>query len=72
MTGNPNADQSKWTGKDKPKNSTVSTFADDMADKKTGHGCPLKDGKHPLWKCEKFLKMTCQARYEKTKELKLC
>ena len=32
----------------------------------------MKDGKHPLWKCEKFLKMTCQARYEKAQELKLC
>ena len=72
MTGNPNADKPKWTGKDKPKNSTFSTFADDSADKKTGHDCPLKDGKHPLWKCEKFLKVTCQARYEKAKELKLC
>ena len=72
MTGNPNADKPKWTGKDKPKNSTFSTFADDSADKKTSQDCPLKDGKHPLWKCEKILKMTCQARYEKAKELKLC
>ena len=72
MTGNPNTDKSKWASKDKPKNPTFSTFADDSADKKTGHDCPLKDGKHPLWKCEKFLKMTCQARYEKVKELKLC
>ena len=72
MTGNPNADKSKWASKDKPTNSTFSTFADDSADKKTGHDCPLKDGKYPLWKCEKFLKMTCQARYEKAKELKLC
>ena len=67
MTGNPNADKSKWASKDKPKNSTFSTFAADSADKKIGHDCPLKDGKHPLWKCEKFLKMTCQARYEKPK-----
>ena len=72
MTGNPNADKSKWTSKDKPKNSTFSTFADDNSDKKTGQDCLLRDGKHPLWKCEKFLKMTCQARYEKFKELKLC
>ena len=72
MTGNPNADRWKRTGKDKPKSSTFSTFADDSADKKTGHDCPLKDGKHPLWKCEKFLKMTCQARCEKAKDLKLC
>ena len=35
MTGNPNADKSEWTSKDKPKNSTFSTFADDSADKKT-------------------------------------
>ena len=72
MTGNPNADKSKWTSKDKPKNSTFSTFADDNSDKKTGQDCLMKDGKHPLWKCEKFLKTTCQARYEKVKELKLC
>ena len=72
MTGNPNAGKSKCTSKDKPKNTTFSTFADDSADKKTGQECPLKDGKHPLWKCEKFLMMTCQARYEKGKELKLC
>ena len=72
MTGIPNAGKSKWTSKDKPKNSTFSTFADDNYDKKTGHDCLLKDGKHFLWKCEKFLKMTCQARYEKVKELKLC
>ena len=72
MTGNPNADKSKWTSNDKPKNSTFSTFADDNSDKKTGQDCLLRDGKYPLWKCEKFLKMTCQARYEKVKELKLC
>ena len=72
MTVNPNADKSKWASRDKRRNSTFSTFADGSADKKTGHDCPLKDGKYSLWKCEKFLKMTCQARYEKAKELKLC
>ena len=72
MTGNRNADKSKWASKDKPQNSTFSTFADDSANKKTSHDCPLKDDKHPLWKCEKFLRMTSQARYEKAKELKLC
>ena len=72
MTGNPNAEKSKRASKDKSKNSTFSTFADDSADKKTGHDCPLNDGKHPLWKCEKFLKMTCPADFEKAKEMKLC
>ena len=72
MTGNPNADKSKRTRKDKPKDSTFSSFADDNSDKKTGQDSSMNDGKHSLWKCEKFLKMTCQARYEKVKELKLC
>ena len=36
MTGNPNADKSKWTSKDKPKNSTFSIFADDNSDKRLG------------------------------------
>ena len=72
MTGNSNADKSKWTRKDKPNHSTFSTFADDSPNKKTGHDCPLKDGKRPLGKCEKFLKMTCQARYEKANELNFC
>ena len=43
MTGNPNADKSKWTSKDKLKNSTFSTFAGDNSDKKTGQDCLLKD-----------------------------
>ena len=60
MTGNPNADN-EMASKDEPKNSTFSIFADDSADKKNGHDCPKKDGKHPLWKCEKFLKMTSSA-----------
>ena len=58
MTGNPNV--------------KTNPFADDYSDKMIGQDCRLKYGKHPLWKCEKFLKMTCQARYEKAKELKLC
>ena len=72
MTGNLNAHKPKWANKDKPKNSTFSTFTDDKNDKKTGQDCPLKDCKHPLWKCEKFLKMKFQLRYEISMELKLC
>ena len=69
ITGNPNAYE--WANKDKPKNSLISTFADDGADKKTGHDCSLKDYKHTLLKCEKCLKRTCQARYEKAEGFKL-
>ena len=35
-TDNPNADKSKWTNNDNPKNSTLSSFADHNNDKKTG------------------------------------
>ena len=32
----------------------------------------LKDGQHPIWKCEKFKKMSVEERGQKAKELKLC
>ena len=54
MTGNPNAVKLKCASKDKPKNATFSTFGDERADKKTGHDCPLKVGKQPLWKWGSF------------------
>ena len=34
--------------------------------------CALKDGKHPIWKCEKFKKMNVEKRGQKAKELKFC
>ena len=34
--------------------------------------CVLKDGKHPICKCEKFKKMNGEERGQKAKELKLC
>ena len=67
MLESPNVNKAKWEN-----NSTFSTFASDNADKKVPQDCPLKDGKHPMWKCEKFLKLNCQERYEKAKELKIC
>ena len=32
----------------------------------------MKDGQHPIWKCEKFIKMNVEGRGQKAKELKLC
>ena len=32
----------------------------------------LKDGRHPIWKCEKFKKTNVEERGQKAKELKLC
>ena len=67
LSGSPNVDKAKWVN-----NSTFSTFASNNASLKAAQDCPLEDDKHPLLKCEKFLKMNCQERYEKAKELKLC
>ena len=36
LADNLNTEKSKWISKDKPKNFTFSTFADDNTDKKTG------------------------------------
>ena len=36
LEDNLNTEKSKWINKDKPKNSTFSTFAHDNTDKKTG------------------------------------
>ena len=33
---------------------------------------PPKNGKRLMWKFETFLKMNCQARFEKARDLKLC
>ena len=32
----------------------------------------LEDGKHPIWKCEEFKKMSVEESGQKTKELKVC
>ena len=32
----------------------------------------LKDGNHPIWKCEKFKKMNVEERGQKARELRLC
>ena len=71
---NPNADRAKTSYKEKVEGSTFATSATNTANdnSKTQRECVLKDGQHPIWKCEKFKKMNVKERGQKAKELKLC
>ena len=74
LSSNPNADHAKTSYKEKAKGSTFATSATNTAsdNSKYQRECALKDGKHPIWKCEKFKKMNVKERGQKAKELKLC
>ena len=73
MSSNPNADRAKMSYKEKAEGSTFATSATNSANDntKTQRECVLKDGQHPIWKCEKFKKMNVEERGQKAKELKL-
>ena len=74
LSSNPNADCAKSSHKVKAKGSTFATSATNTANEnqKNQRECVLKDGKHPIWKCEKFKKLNVEERGQKAKELKLC
>ena len=74
LYSNLNADRAKTSYKEKAEGSTFATSAPDTAsdNSKYQRECALKDGKHPIWKCEKFKKMNVEERGQKAKDLKLC
>ena len=74
MSSNPNADRAKTSYKEKAEGSTFATSATNSANDNTKlqRECLMKDGQHPIWKCEKFKKMNVEERGQKAKELKLC
>ena len=74
LSSNPKADCAKSSYKEKAKGSTFATSTTNTAsdNSKYQRECALKDGKHPIWKCEKFKKMNVEERGQKAKELKLC
>ena len=74
LSSNPKADRAKSSYKEKAKGSTFATSTTNTAsdNSKYQRECALKDGKHPIWKCEKFKKMNVEERGQKAKELKLC
>ena len=73
LYSNPNADRAKTSYKENAAGSTFATSATNTANdsSKTQRECVLKDGQHPIWKCEKFKKMNVEERGPKAKELKL-
>ena len=74
LSSNPNTDRAKSNYKEKTKGSTFATSTTNTTsdNSKYQRECALKDGKHPIWKCEKFKKMNVEERGQKAKELKLC
>ena len=74
LSSNPNADRAKSNYKEKAKGSTFATSTTNTTsdNSKYQRECALNDGKHPIWKCEKFKKMNVEERGQKAKELKLC
>ena len=74
LSSNTNADRAKSSYKEKAKGSTFATSTTNTAsdNSKNQRECVLKDGKHPIWKCEKFKKINVEGRGQKAKELKLC
>ena len=64
LSSNPNADRAKSSYKEKAKGSTFATSATNTANEsqKNQRECVLKDGKHPIWQCEKFKKMNVEER----------
>ena len=73
LSSNPNADRAKSSHKEKAKGFTFATTKNTASDNsKNQRECVLKDGKHPIWKYEKFKKMNVEERGQKAKELKLC
>ena len=74
MSSNPVADRAKSNYKETGEGSTFATSATNTENdnSKNQRECVLKDGKHPIWKCEKFKKMNVEERGQKAKELKLC
>ena len=73
LSSNPNADRAKSSHTEKAEGSKFATSATNTANdnSKTQRECVLKDGQHPICKCEKFKKMNVEERGQKAKELKL-
>ena len=73
LYSNPNADRAKTSYKEKAESSTFATSATNTSNdnSKTQRECVLKDGQHPIWKCEKFKEMNVEERGQKAKVLKL-
>ena len=70
MSADPNADGAKSSYTENSKGPTFATSATNPAKEnfKSQRECALKDGKHPLWKCGKFIQMNVEERGQKAKK----
>ena len=62
---------SKFQGREKPKTNTFAANTD-SAGKPKKFDCPMKDGQHALWSCEKFKAMKIDERREYVQKARLC
>ena len=64
LYSNPNADRAKTSYKEKADGSTFASSTTSSANGNSNYQreCALKDGKHPIWKCEKFKKMNVEEK----------
>ena len=65
------SNSSKFQGREKPKTNTFAANSD-SADKPKKFDCPMKDGQHALWSCEKFKAMKIGERREFLQKARLC
>ena len=65
------SNSSKFQGREKPKTNTFAPNSD-SADKPKKFDCPMKDGQHALWSCEKFKAMKIDERREYVQKARLC
>ena len=72
LYSNPNADRAKTSYKEQTQLQGTSATNTANDNSKTQRECVLKDGQHPIWKCEKFKKMNVEERGQKAEEQKLC
>ena len=61
-----------FTTNNLPKNTTMSTNEQTKLNTTTKKQCPLKDGNHKIWMCNKFKQQNSYERYETLNKLKLC
>ena len=74
LSSNPNADRAKSSYREKAKGSTFAPSATKTAsdNQKNQREYMLKDGNHPIWKCEEFKKTNLEKRGQKAREQRLC
>ena len=64
-------ENTRFTTNNQPNNTTMTTNAQTKLNTTTLKLCPLKDGDHKIWMCNKFKQQSASESYEILKKLKL-